>query len=139
MASTFNSDSACSIHLSEAKVLFEPSVYGGDGTERRRGIVLEVSQEDVNYVRALEANLDERKLISAIKEGGRLRAKIDMDAVRVWNQDKSPGEMPLVLKDTHVSAAIQCNGTWSSKTQTGLVLAVTDLLIVPPTRQPCPF
>ena len=46
------------IRLDDAQILWEPSAYGGDGTELRQNITLTVSDEMRQRVEAMEATLN---------------------------------------------------------------------------------
>ena len=61
--------------IRDAKIVYEPSVYGVDGTETRVNITLECSGEVLTDIRTLEGSSD-ASLISCIKDSG-VRAKID--------------------------------------------------------------
>ena len=54
--------------LSGARVIYEPSVYLGDGTEVRKNIVLEVSPEALEIIRGHETSIDASRVCSCIKD-----------------------------------------------------------------------
>ena len=127
------------ILLSEATVVYEPSVYGGDGSEPRKNIVLSLAPEAAQPILELEACFDEKRLVSSMKDGT-VKAKITMSSVRVYDSDKNLVDHPEKWRDCVVNAVIVIKGKWASKTQAGLSMEVTDLQIldhVP--QQACPF
>ena len=127
------------ILLSEATVVYEPSVYGGDGSEPRKNIVLTLTHEAAQPILELEAGIDEKRLVSSMKDGT-VKAKIMMPNVRVYDSEKNLVGHPEKWRDCVVNAVIVIKGKWASKTQAGLSMEVTDLQIldhVP--QQACPF
>ena len=78
-----------------ALVEYEPSVYGGDGTEPRKNIVLGISEEEQGLFQLLEQVVDPKKLNSCIKDGS-VRAKISMPDVNVYDGAKNPAAHPLL-------------------------------------------
>ena len=76
-----------SLALRGVRVVYEPSGYGGDGTEIRKNIVLEVAPETLETIQGHEASIDASLLCSCIRDGA-LRCKISMDRVRVFDQGK---------------------------------------------------
>ena len=134
MAVTFEKIVEQRILLREANVVYEPSVYGGDGSEQRKNIVLTLSSEEAKLIQELEAGIGPR-LVSSMKDGT-IRAKIMIPTVRVYDAKKKPIEHPK-WKGRVVNAVILVKGKWATRTQTGLCLEVTDLQVLDaPT---CPF
>ena len=134
MAVTFEKIVEQRILLGEATVVYEPSVYGGDGSEQRKNIVLTLSPEVAKLIHELEAGIGPR-LVSSMKDGT-IRAKIMMPTVRVYDSKKKLVDHPK-WKGCVVNAVVLVRGKWSTRTQTGLCLEVTDLQVLDaPT---CPF
>ena len=122
-----------------ATVEYEPSVFGGDGTEPRRNIVLAISKEEQAAFQLLEQVVDPKKLNSCIKDNT-VKAKMTMESVSVWNAAKDPLAHPQQWKGCCVNAVIQMRGMWSSKTQSGLSLELTDIQLLDKAVEPqCPF
>ena len=126
------------ILIRDACVVYEPSVYGGDGSEAKKNIVLTVSPEASQPIRDIEDTMDQNRLISVLKEDT-IKAKICFPGVYVYDNDKSPTENPTVWRDSIVNASILIKGRWASKTQTGLSLEVTDIQLLDKAPQVCPF
>ena len=124
---TFEKITEQRILLSEATVVFEPSVYGGDGSEQRRNIVLTLPPGAAQPIQELEAGIGPR-LVSSMKDGT-VRAKIMMPTVRV--------DHPAKWRGCVVNAVIVVKGKWATRTQTGLCMEVTDLQVLD--AQACPF
>ena len=113
-----------SLLVRNVKILFEPSNF--DGTQgSRRNIVLGIDEETADAVKRWEEQIDPDKLCSNISQYG-LRAKICFDTVRAW-EGKNPTQLPETLKDKTVNVVLLLKGIWSSKKQSGLSLAVTDI------------
>jgi len=122
-----------------ATVEYEPSVFGGDGTEPRKNIVLSITEEEQAFFQLLEQVVDPKKLNSCIKDGT-VKAKVTLDSVNVWNAAKDPVAHPQQWKGCNVNAVIQMRGMWSSKTQSGLSLELTDIQLLDKAAAPqCPF
>ena len=122
-----------------ATVQYEPSVYGGDGSKPKKNIVLSISEEEQGLFQLLEQTLDAKKLNSCIKDGA-VKAKTTMDEVHVYDASKNPAKHPQQWKGCCVNAVIQMKGVWSSKTQSGLSLELTDIQVLDKAAAPqCPF
>ena len=122
-----------------ALVEYEPSVYGGDGTEPRKNITLGISEEEQGLFQLLEQVVDPKKLNSCIKDGA-VKAKMTTAEVNVYDASKNPTAHPLQWKGCRVNAVVQMRGMWSSKTQSGLSLELTDIQVLDKAAVPqCPF
>ena len=120
------------------RVVYEPSVYGGDGTEVRKNIVLEVPQETLGIVRGHEASIEASRLCSCIRDEN-LRCKISMDKVRIFDQNDSLAAPPVIWRDLTVNVVVLLEGRWSTKTQSGLSMEVVDVQLTQDTPPRCPF
>ena len=122
-----------------ACVQYEPSVYGGDGSEPRKNIVLTITEEEQGLFQLLEQTVDAKKLNSCIKDGA-VKVKMTMAEVNVYDASKNPAEHPQQWKGCRVNAVVQMRGMWSSKTQSGLSLELTDIQVLDKAAVPqCPF
>jgi hypothetical protein len=124
--------------LRGVRVVYEPSVYGGDGTEVRKNIVLEVAQDTFGIVRGHETSIDAARLCSCIRDDN-LRCKINMDKVRIYDQTDSLVAPPLIWRDQRANVVVLLKGWWNTKTQTGLSMEVVDVQLTPDTPPRCPF
>ena len=130
------------IQMVNAQVLYEPSVYGGDGTETRKNIVFVVPPETLNSVRGYETPIDPSRLCSCIKGSDALKCKINMDRVRIYDARGQKIESPTDWRGLVVNVLATIKGTWTTKTQTGLSIEAQDIQITgaaqaaPPA---CPF
>ena len=117
-----------SLAISGARIVFEPTAY--DGSESSRvNFVLEVSAEESQVVREWEQSIDGTKVLCSALTAHGLKAKINKDTVRCW-EDKKRASLPGDLKDKACNAMIQWTGTWATKNQQGLCLKVTDVEIM---------
>ena len=117
-----------SLAISGARIVFEPTAY--DGSESSRvNFVLEVSAEESKVVREWEQSMDGTKVLCSALTPHGLKAKINKDTVRCW-EDKKRASLPGDLKDKACNAIIQWTGTWTTKNQRGLCLKVTDVEIM---------
>ena len=136
---TFEKLAEQKIMLNSSSVIYEPSVFGGDGSESRKNIVFSIHPDVAQQIQDLEATIDTKKLISAIKDGT-IKAKLNLPTVRVYDTEKNVTQQPDKWRDCVVNAVILIKGKWTSKTQSGLSMEVTDLQILDHIKQPdCPF
>ena len=135
---TFEKLAVQRILLYTADVVYEPSVYGGDGSEPRKNIVLAISPDQEAQFHEMEESADSKKLISCVKDGT-VKAKITMAGVNFYDAAKNPIDPPQRLKGCCVNVVIQMRGMWSSKTQSGLSLEVTDVQVLEHVPQKFPF
>ena len=133
--------------LQNAKVVFEPSVYGGDGTETRVNLVLRVPSSGAaalrEKVRNIEAALGLEPRNSVMSEDT-IKAKLPLDQVRVFDQAHEPIEVPAPArwKGATINARLEIKGSWQSRMGTGLSIVCTDVQFLsdsteaPPTASP---
>ena len=112
----------------DATVLWEPSVYGGTGAEKRLNLVLKVSEPTCAVLKVMEESTlgAAQGICSAIRDDS-IRCKIDIDELRYWDQDNVRTTAPNTLKGATVQAYMEIRGTWKSRTGTGLSLVCTDI------------
>ena len=135
---TFTGCSDRKLVLTGVEVLFEPSAFGGDGTETRLGICFKVPLEIAEQVLAFETQL-QGNVSSCVKEET-LKAKISTDKVRIYDGSKKRSSLPSSWKGTICNVSINIRGKWATRTQTGLSLEVTDVqLLEEKSEPPFPF
>ena len=110
-------------------------MYGGDGSEQRKNVVLRLPPGAAQPIQELEAGIDPTRLVSSMKDG-KVKAKIMMPGVRVYDSDKNLVDHPK-WRGCVVNAVIVVKGKWATRTQTGLCMEVTDLQVLD--AQACPF
>ena len=120
-----------------ATVVYEPSVFGGDGSETRVNITLRCDEASVAAIRALEG-IDDFSLISAVKEEG-VRAKLDKNNVRIYDPSGNAAPAPTVWRGARVNALLVAKGTWKSRSGTGICIDCTSLQLLPEEPERCPF
>ena len=124
--------------ISNAKILYQPNVYQGDGSENRVNICLEsdeATQQILEYEKHLNGNI-----CSCIKED-HVKAKLSWDTVRFFDITGDKTERPQMLAGYLVNVVFRIKGKWSSHQQTGLSLEVSDIQLLQPreTENSCPF
>ena len=124
--------------LSGVRILYEPSVFGGDGSETRKNMVFVVPPSIVARVQGLEAPIDPARLCSCIK-GDALKCKVNMDRVRIFDSGNAPSPQPGIWRDLIVNALVTVRGTWSTRTQSGLSIEVHDIQLLDDKPPECPF
>ena len=123
--------------IRDARVVYEPSAYGGDGTETRVNITLSCDDESAAAIRALEG-IDDFSLVSAVKAAG-VRAKLQKNDVRIYDESGSTTSAPAVWRGARVNAALTAQGTWKTRSSSGISLVCTALQLLPEEPVPCPF
>ena len=133
-----------SFRIDDAKIIWQPGVFGGDGTENRVNICFQSSEgEDKihDYEKCLFG-----KVCSCVKGDDGLRhikAKMAWDKVRIYEAQTQLGGPqkipPLAGYKCNVMFAIK--GKWQASGQNGLSLEVTHIQLVCPTEEEheCPF
>ena len=124
--------------LEEARIPFEPSAFGGDGSETRLSICFSgVGDETKKQLAAMEESIGAST--SCIKDD-LLRCKINLDKVRTYDASKKRIEIPKSMRGWSVNAMVHVRGKWVTRQGCGLSLEVTDLQFSQEAREPpCPF
>ena len=117
------------IILQNAVVQYEPSVYGGDGSENRVNLVLEACSESaVQELLDFENSLNLDRCMSAVKPDGAIRSKLVLDEVRLFDSNHTRmDKAPLSWRGAVVNAKLEIRGTWKTRTGSGLSLLCTDV------------
>ena len=110
------------------QVVYEPSVFGGTGTETRVNLVLSVADEPRGHLKAIEeAQGLGHALCSVIREDGSIRAKLDLDTVRIFNAAHQRVAAPAKWKGATMHALLEVRGHWKSRSGAGLSVLCTDI------------
>ena len=121
----------------DAVVVYEPSVFGGDGSETRVNITLRCDDASATAIRALEG-IEDFSLVSAVKQAG-IRAKMDKTSITVYDATGVATSAPAVWRGANVNALLVAKGTWKSRSGTGICLECTSLQMLPNEPMACPF
>jgi len=136
---------ACSLNgqpfnllLEEARIPFEPSAFGGDGSETRLSICFSGVSEDLKkQLLVMEENVGASA--SCIKDD-LVRCKINLEKARAYDASKKRIEIPKSMRGWSVNAQVHLRGKWTTRQGCGLSLEVTDLQFSQEQREPpCPF
>jgi hypothetical protein len=121
-----------------ARIVFEPSVYGGDGSELRKNICFTNVPDDIMAnVQAMEGSLESP--CSCAKED-LLKAKVSFDKVRIFDASRNRTGPPETWRGWEVNAMIRVRGKWETRTQCGLCLELTDIQLLREANEAtCPF
>ena len=118
------------LRLENVRIAFEPSVYGGDGTELRKNLCA--------TVKAMEESL-ESPACSCVKED-LLKTKVSLDKVKIFDASHNRTEPPKNWRGWEVNAMARIRGKWETRTQCGLCLELTDVqLLQEASEAACPF
>ncbi len=127
------------LKLENVRIAFEPSVYGGDGTELRKNICFTRVQDDImSAVKAMEESLAS-PACSCVKED-LLKTKVSLDKVKIFDASRNHTEQPKTWRGWDVNAMVRIRGKWETRTQCGLCLELTDVqLLQEASEATCPF
>ncbi len=127
------------LRLENVRIAFEPSVYGGDGTELRKNLCFTQVQDDIlTTVKAMEESL-ESPACSCVKED-LLKTKVSLDKVKIFDASRNRTEPPKTWRGWEVNAMARIRGKWETRTQCGLCLELTDVqLLQEASDAACPF
>jgi hypothetical protein len=122
------------IIISNATVLFEPSVYGGNGTETRVNLVLRAQSlasggAALEAVRSIEASLGLDSRYSVAKGDDTIKCKLVLDEVRTFDAEHAAFAVPSPAqwKGALVNARLEVRGSWQSRLGSGLSIVCTDV------------
>ena len=113
--------------VTNAKILYQPGVFGGDGTEMRVNICIQ-SEEGEEEIRLYERSLT-GNVCSCIKEG-HIKAKMSWDKVRFFDIAGKAVDKPNRLAGYKVNLVFLIKGKWAAMGKTGLCLEVSDIQLV---------
>ena len=125
------------LRLQSSRIVWEPGVYGGDGSETRVNLSLTASDEISQQLLAMEAVL-KGSVSSCLKENA-VKTKLSLDKVRVFDAAGNRLPNPDKWKGYTVNAMVTVRGKWETRTQTGLCLECTDVQLLEQASEPgCP-
>lgn len=139
-ANVYNNEDNAPIYLKicESVVVFEPSVYNGTGDETRKGIVLEISEDDAKLIedveRSVRAMVASDKWNSCIRRENksvRVKAKIEMSGERSCEfhggPDEGDGAAPSSLRGRKASVILHVKGLYVQRNASGLMIDVVAM------------
>ena len=125
------------LRLDSAEIVYEPGVYGGDGSENRVNISFKVSDFLQQSLTEMEKEINATS--SCLKEDI-MKCKMTLDKVRFYDIGKSRMTKPEKLRGFVVNAMATVKGKWETRTSSGLSLEVTDVQLLDRVEQEeCPF
>jgi hypothetical protein len=125
------------ILLEDVKIPFEPSVYGGDGTETRKSICFSgASEELVKRLTAMEESIGAS---SSCMKDDLIRCKINTERVRNYDSNRKAIDTPKQWRGLNANVQVHVRGRWQTRQSSGLSLEVTDVQFVETREPPCPF
>ena len=135
---------ACSIDgrplhllLEDVKIPFEPSVYGGDGTETRKSICFSgATEEVVKRLTAMEESISANN--SCVKDD-LIRCKVNMERIRTYDSNRKTIDAPKQWRGFSANVQVHLRGKWATRQGSGLSLEVTDVQLMEAREPPCPF
>ena len=111
-------------------VVYEPSVFGGNGEEKLKHLVLGVHDIVRVQLQSIEEDLVlGNSLCSVIKDDGNIRVKLDTDAVRIFDGDHAVTTHPTQWKGATINVLLEIKGQWKSRSGAGLSVLCTDIQI----------
>jgi hypothetical protein len=125
------------LRLDSAEIVYEPGVYGGDGSENRVNISFKVSDFLQQSLTEMEKEINATS--SCLKEDI-MKCKLTLDKVRFYDIGKSRMTKPEKLRGFVVNAMATVKGKWETRTSSGISLEVTDIQLLDRVEQEeCPF
>ena len=126
------------ILIEDCNVLFVPSVFRGNGSERKLNLCLKESGLGAIKIEQYESSL-QGDVCSNVKEDY-IKCKIDLDNLALFDiENKKINNTDIDWVNLNCNAIIWVKGKWESKTQVGLQLECTDLQILPTKDKISPF
>ena len=122
----------------DASIVWEPSVFGVNGTENRLNLVLRVSEDVIKTIRAAEQECSS-SIISDEADRSTIKVKVEMDKLNVWGSDNTPAPKPTQRRGVNVKAMLEIRGFWKSKSGEGISVVCTDLQITDAKPKSSPF
>ena len=125
------------LRLDSAEIIYEPNVYGGDGSENRVNISFKVPDSTQQTVTEMEKEVN--ATCSCLKEDI-MKCKLTLDKARFYDIGKSRMTKPDKLRGFVVNAVATVRGKWETRTSSGLSIEVTDIQLLDRVEQEeCPF
>jgi hypothetical protein len=125
------------LRLDSSQIVFEPSVYGGDGTENRVNISCKVPDALQQEIAEMEKEIDAG--CSCLKEDI-LKCKMTLDRVKFYDATKARIGKPNKLRGYAMNAIATVKGKWETRTSSGLSIEVSDIQLLDKIEQDtCPF
>ena len=122
--------------IDDAKIIWQPGVFGGDGTENRVNICFQSSDGEYKvheYEKCLSG-----KVCSCVKgEDGlrHIKAKMAWDKVRFYDENNNKLLKPPNLAGYTCNVMFAIKGKWQASGQNGLSLEVTNIQLLEHTEE----
>ena len=121
----------------DVKIPFEPSQFGGDGTEIRRSICFSGASDEMRkQLASMEESIGATS--SSIKDEI-IRCKINMDKVRCFDDNRKLIDAPKTWRGWNANVQVHIRGKWVTRQSSGLCIEVTDIQLIEAREAPCPF
>ena len=127
MAVTFTAIPHQHLIAKNAKILFQPSVYNGSGTEVRRNLVLAVEQITRDQLTVIEEHLHLGPTLCSVIKPETIRVKVDTDNIRIFDADHNKINAPEKWVHANVEARLEVRGVRKTATNCGISVCCTDL------------
>ena len=134
MAVQFTACSTQHIIATDASVVWEPSVFGGNGSENRLNLVLRVTEDVIKSIRAAEQGCS-----ATVISDETVKVKVEMDKLNIWGSDNTPAPKPTQWRGVEVKAKLEIRGFWKSVSGEGICVVCTDLQISDAKPKTSPF
>ena len=127
MAVTFTAITQHSPIVKNAKIVDEPSVYNGTGTEVRRNLVLAVDQTTRDQIANIETQMNLGPTLCSVLKPETVRVKVDMYNIRIFDSDHHQINLAEKWVHANVEARLEVRGIWRTATNYGISVCCTDL------------
>ena len=127
MAVTFTAIPKHHFIVKGARILYEPSIFNGNGQEVRKNLVLQVDEATRDQLTAIEVQLQLGETLCSIIKPEAIRVKVDMEQLRLFDSDHNHINPPEEWAQTNVEACLEVRGHWRTATNAGLSVCCTDI------------
>ena len=127
MAVTFTAIPQQLIVVRNARIVYEPSVFNGTGTEVRRNLVLAVDQATRDQLTDIEDQMQLGPTRCSVVKPETIRVKVDTDTIRLFDVNHTQINIPEKWVHANVEARLEVRGAWKTATNCGISVCCTDL------------
>jgi len=129
VAVTFTAIAQQHLVVRNARIVYEPSVFNGTGTEVRRNLVLAVDQAIRNQLTDIEDRMQLGPTRCSVVKLETIRAKVDTDSIRMLDADHVQINIPEEWVHANVDARLEISALrrWKTATNCGISVRCTDI------------
>jgi len=127
MAVTFTAIAQQHLVGRNARIVYEPSVFNGTGSEVRRNLVLAVDQATRDQLTDIEDQMQLGPTRCSVVKPETIRVKVDTDSIRLLDANHLQINIPEKWVHANVDARLEIRGIWKTATNCGISVCCTDI------------